>query len=65
MKIWSELRRREVLRMAALYLVTAWLVMQVAEVVIALVELPSLEVRLLPLPGETAHPVWDWRGGWK
>lgn len=31
----------------------------------AIVELPSLEVQLLPLPGETARPVWDWRGGWK
>ena len=31
----------------------------------ALVELPSLEVRLLPLPGENARKVWDWRGGWK
>ncbi len=31
----------------------------------ALVELPSLEVRLLPLPGAAARPVWDWRGGWK
>ena len=41
MKIWSELGRREVLRMAALYIVTAWLIMQVAEVVIALAELPS------------------------
>ena len=31
----------------------------------AIVELPSLEVRLLPLPGEKSRPVWDWRGGWK
>jgi predicted phosphodiesterase len=31
----------------------------------AIVELPSLEVQLLPLPGETARTVWDWRGGWK
>ena len=31
----------------------------------AIVDLPSLEVRLLALPGETARAVWDWRGGWK
>jgi putative phosphoesterase len=31
----------------------------------AIVDLPSLEVRLLALPGETARVVWDWRGGWK
>jgi putative phosphoesterase len=31
----------------------------------ALVELPSLEVRLLPLPDVPARRVWNWRGGWK
>jgi putative phosphoesterase len=31
----------------------------------ALVELPSLETHLLPLPGESCRRVWDWRGGWK
>ena len=31
----------------------------------AIVELPSLEVRLLPLPGEEAKRVSSWRGGWK
>ena len=32
MKFWSELRRRNVLRMAALYRVTSWLILQVTEV---------------------------------
>jgi len=41
MSLFSELRRRNVHRMAALYLVAAWLVMQVAEVVVTLAELPS------------------------
>ena len=36
-----ELRRRNVLRMAALYVVAAWLIMQVAEVVIGLADLPQ------------------------
>jgi len=40
-KFWSELRRRNVLRMAALYLVSAWLILQVTEVVSGLVELPD------------------------
>ncbi|MDX1593413.1 MAG: metallophosphoesterase family protein [Gammaproteobacteria bacterium] len=31
----------------------------------ALVELPSLEAHLLPLPGESCRRVWNWRGGWK
>ena len=40
MRLVSELRRRNVFRMAVLYLVAAWLIMQVAEVVITLGGLP-------------------------
>jgi len=39
MGLVSELRRRNVLRMAALYAVAAWLIMQVAEVVVTLAAL--------------------------
>ncbi len=41
MGLVSELRRRNVLRMAVLYVVAAWLIMQVAEVVIGLANLPN------------------------
>ncbi len=41
MGVVSELRRRNVLRMLVLYVVAAWLIMQVAEVVIALANLPD------------------------
>jgi len=41
MGLISELRRRNVFRMAVLYVVAAWLVMQVAEVVIGLANLPE------------------------
>ena len=41
MDLMSELRRRNVFRMAALYVVAAWLTMQVAEVLIALGNLPE------------------------
>ncbi len=41
MGLISELRRRNVLRMTVLYLVAAWLIMQVAEVVIGLANLPD------------------------
>lgn len=41
MGFFSELRRRNVYRMAALYLVSAWLIMQIAEVVIGLANLPD------------------------
>ena len=46
MTFLSELKRRNVLRMAVLYVVAAWLIMQVAEVLIALANLP---VRVGPL----------------
>jgi hypothetical protein len=41
MGLISELRRRNVFRMAVLYVLAAWLVMQVAEVVIGLANLPE------------------------
>ncbi len=41
MGLFSELRRRNVLRMAALYIVAAWLIMQVVEVVSGLATLPE------------------------
>ena len=41
MGLVSELRRRNVLRMLVLYVVAAWLIMQVAEVIIALANLPD------------------------
>ena len=41
MGLVSELRRRNVLRMAVLYAVAAWLIMQVAEVVVTLATLPN------------------------
>ena len=41
MKLLSELKRRNVLRMAALYVVAAWLIIQVAEVLMDLANLPD------------------------
>jgi len=41
MGLVSELKRRNVLRMAAIYVVAAWLIMQVAEVIIGLANLPE------------------------
>lgn len=49
MGLVSELRRRNVLRMAALYMVAAWLVMQVAEVVVTLAALPLWSGQLVLL----------------
>lgn len=41
MRFFSELKRRNVLRMAVLYMLAAWLIMQIAEVVMALAALPA------------------------
>ena len=41
MRLLSELRRRNVVRMAALYMVAAWLVVQVAGELIDLAHLPD------------------------
>ena len=41
MRLVSELRRRNVFRMAALYAVSAWLIMQVAEVLMGLTPMPE------------------------
>ncbi|MGI9233770.1 MAG: TPR end-of-group domain-containing protein, partial [Woeseiaceae bacterium] len=47
MRLVSELRRRNVFRMAVLYAVAAWLIMQVAEVVVTLAALPDWSGRLV------------------
>lgn len=47
MSLISELRRRNVFRMAALYAVASWLIMQVADVLIALAGLPDWSGRVL------------------
>jgi TolB-like protein/Tfp pilus assembly protein PilF len=41
MRLISELKRRNVLRMAMLYMVAAWLIMQVVDVVVDLAKLPG------------------------
>lgn len=41
MGLVSELRRRNVIRMSVLYILAAWVIMQVAEVVIGLASLPA------------------------
>jgi hypothetical protein len=45
--LFSEFRRRNVFRVAALYLVSAWLIAQVADVVIGLGELPPAVGRVI------------------
>jgi len=46
-RLVSELKRRNVFRMAVLYVISAWLVMQVAEVIIGLAGLPDWSGKLV------------------
>lgn len=47
MSVWAELSRRNVIRVTGLYVVGAWLVLQVAETVLPIVEAPSWVLKLL------------------
>ena len=47
MGIIDELKRRNVVRMAILYVVAAWLVLQVADVLFDAMELPAQWTRLV------------------
>ena len=49
MKLLAELRRRNVIRMAGLYLVGAWLVVQVAETVLPVFDIPDWVLRAIVL----------------
>ena len=45
MRFFEELKRRNVLRMAGLYLVGAWLIVQVSSTVLPAFDLPSWALR--------------------
>jgi hypothetical protein len=47
MSILSELRRRNVFRVAALYLVAGWVLLQVAELLFGALDVPDWSLRLL------------------
>jgi hypothetical protein len=52
MGLVSELRWRDVFRMAVMYVVAAWLIVQVAEVVVTLASLPNRTLA----PGDSMTP---------
>jgi hypothetical protein len=59
----AELRRRNVIRMAGLYVVGAWLVVQVAETVLPAFDIPSWVLRatiILLAIGFIPAPVFPW-----
>lgn len=57
MKFWRELLRRKVLRTAGLYIVGAWLVLQVADIFFPAWGLPETGIRYLFIAGAACFPV--------
>ena len=47
MSLWGELKRRNVIRMAVLYIVAAWLLLQVADVGMSVLDLPVWTGKLI------------------
>jgi hypothetical protein len=47
MRFWSELKRRNVFRVAALYIVASWVILQVADVLFNALELPPEWTRVV------------------
>ena len=47
MSVYEQLKRRNVIRVAALYVVVSWLILQVADVFVDAYELPNWSMRLL------------------
>ena len=47
MSLFAELKRRNVIRVAALYVVVSWVILQVADVLVDAFELPNWSMRLL------------------
>ena len=57
MNIWQELRRRRVFRVAGLYIVGAWLVIQVADIFFPAWGLPETALRYLFVAAAAGFPV--------
>ena len=47
MTLWNELKRRNVIRVAAAYIVTSWLIIQVAETILPLYDIPESAIRMV------------------
>ena len=57
MNLWQELRRRRVFRTAGLYIVGAWLVIQVADILFSAWGLPETGLRYLFIAAAACFPV--------
>ncbi len=57
MKFWQEMRRRRVFRLAGLYIVGAWLVIQVADISFPAWGIPETAIRYLFIAAAACFPV--------
>lgn len=57
MSLFAELKRRNVYRVGALYVVSAWLILQVADVVVSMLDLPVWTGKLILLLLATGFPI--------
>lgn len=57
MKLWQELRRRRVFRLAGLYVVGAWLAVQVADIVLPAWAVPETAMRYLIIAATLCFPI--------
>lgn len=65
--LWSELRRRNVVRMAFAYCALAWLVLQVAALLLPIFDIPGWVLRLLVLLALLGFPfamLFSWNYAW-
>lgn len=59
MKLLAELRRRNVIRVAGLYLVASWLVVQVADTLLPVFEAPAWVMRVLVNEVDRSRSITD------
>ncbi|MGK2925835.1 MAG: hypothetical protein ACSLE2_09450 [Lysobacterales bacterium] len=56
-KFWQELRRRKVIRVAVAYAVVAWIMVEVASVLLPTLLLPEWSVRLVTVLAMLGFPI--------
>lgn len=57
MNVWQELRRRRVFRVAGMYIVGTWLVIQVADILFSAAGLPETALRYLFIAAAASFPI--------
>ena len=61
-KFWQELKRRKVIRVAVAYALVAWIVVEVASVLLPMLLLPDWSPRLVTVLALLGFQVWSGYG---